>query len=263
MAGSAVVYLGLVMAAAGLLLLLKPIPRLGVRTRWRGAGVAGAGVVIAGIGLILPAPESRVAQAQTRLDEFMPVWQFSEVHSLRVAAPPARVFEVMNRVRPDEIFLFRTLIAIRGAGQPPPQNVQNAITSYTSLHDIAVHSTFVALANDPPRESVDGTIVGGPPGPRVPLTAAIFKKALPPGYALAAMNTLVTPDGAGGSIVSTETRVFANSPAARRRFAAYWRVIYPGSALIRRMMLRAIARRATSATAEPGSRRPEPGAAHG
>jgi hypothetical protein len=39
--------------------------------------------------------------------------------------------------------------------------------------------------------------------------------------------------------------VFANSPWARRGFAAYWRVIYPGSALIRRMWLRAIARRAT------------------
>jgi len=42
------------------------------------------------------------------------------------------------------------------------------------------------------------------------------------------------------------TRVFASGPAARRRFAAYWRVIYPGSALIRRMWLRAIERRATS-----------------
>jgi hypothetical protein len=61
------------------------------------------------------------------------------------------------------------------------------------------------------------------------------------------MNFLVTGDGAGGSRVSTETRVFANSVPARRRFAAYWRVIYPGSAIIRRMWLRAIARRATSA----------------
>jgi len=34
--------------------------------------------------------------------------------------------------------------------------------------------------------------------------------------------------------------------ATTRRFAAYWRVIYPGSALIRRMWLRAIKRRAES-----------------
>jgi hypothetical protein len=73
------------------------------------------------------------------------------------------------------------------------------------------------------------------------VTTEIFRQPLPPGFALATMNFAVRPDGPGASLVSTETRVFANSPAARRRFAAYWRVIYPGSALIRRMWLRAIA----------------------
>jgi hypothetical protein len=57
------------------------------------------------------------------------------------------------------------------------------------------------------------------------------------------MNFRVSPDGPHASIVSTETRVFAGSAPTRRRFAAYWRVIYPGSALIRRMWLRAIERR--------------------
>jgi hypothetical protein len=60
------------------------------------------------------------------------------------------------------------------------------------------------------------------------------------------MNFVVTPDGPNASTVSTETRVFASNAAARRQFAAYWRVIYPGSALIRRMWLRAIARRASA-----------------
>lgn len=63
--------------------------------------------------------------------------------------------------------------------------------------------------------------------------------------ALATMNFLVRPDGDNGSEVSTETRVFASGAAARRRFAAYWRTIYPGSAMIRRGWLRAIERRAT------------------
>ena len=67
-----------------------------------------------------------------------------------------------------------------------------------------------------------------------------------PGFTLAAMNFLVLPDASGGSLPTTETRVFANAPAARRRFAAYWRAIYPGSALIRRMWLRAVERRATA-----------------
>jgi hypothetical protein len=58
------------------------------------------------------------------------------------------------------------------------------------------------------------------------------------------MNFRVEADGASGSILSTETRVYATDEASKRRFAAYWRVIYPGSALIRRMWLRAIVRRA-------------------
>ena len=54
------------------------------------------------------------------------------------------------------------------------------------------------------------------------------------------MNFLIRPDGSGGSVLSTETRVFATDAAAHRAFATYWRTIYPGSAIIRRMWLRAI-----------------------
>ena len=42
--------------------------------------------------------------------------------------------------------------------------------------------------------------------------------------------------------------------AARRRFAAYWRVIYPGSAIIRRMWLRAIERRAMAVPTRDATR---------
>lgn len=44
--------------------------------------------------------------------------------------------------------------------------------------------------------------------------------------------------------VRHETRVYAPDPSARKKFAAYWRIIYPGAALIRRTWLRSIKRRA-------------------
>ena len=204
-----------------------------------------AGLVMVGLLLALPAPEHRVERAVSRLDEFIPAWQFGEYHTLHIAAPPAAVFEAIKRVRPDEIFLFRTLIWIRSGGQPPPPPVLDATKRYESLIDIATHSTFVYLADDPPQELVVGTVVGRPSGPRRTVTREMFLEPLSPGYALAAMNYIVTPDASGGSVVSTETRVVANSPPACRRFAVYWRLIYPGSAMIRRMSLRAIERRAT------------------
>ena len=243
--GSTTVYLGVIIAAAGLALVVKPIRRLRVTRRSRGLAVAAAGVFLVGVGLFLPVSESRVSRADTRLDEFAPVWQFREVHRIRVAAPPTRVFEAIRRVRADEILLFHTLTWIRRGGRQLPPSILNA-GNRESLIDVATHSGFVLLADDAPRELVIGTVVMAPAGTRGTLTPQAFQTPLPPGFALATMNFVVTADGTDGSLVSTETRVFPNSRSARRRFAAYWRVIYPGSAIIRRMWLRAIQRRATN-----------------
>jgi hypothetical protein len=51
---------------------------------------------------------------------------------------------------------------------------------------------------------------------------------------------------AGGAELRTETRVLATDAASRQRFGRYWRLIRPGSALIRRTWLGAAKRRAES-----------------
>jgi hypothetical protein len=207
--------------------------------------VLGVAALLAGIRLFLPVSESRAASRATRLDEFAPVWQFREFHSIRVAAPPSRVFDAIRRVRADEIFLFRTLTWIRRGGRRLAPSILHAGTR-EPLIDVAIRGGFVRLADDEPREFVLGAVIIAPPGQRGALRPQVFQRDLPPGFALATMNFVVEADGPGRSRVSTETRVFANSPSARRRFAAYWRVIHPGSAFIRLMWLRAIERRATA-----------------
>jgi hypothetical protein len=244
MLASALVYAAIVTAVAGLLAAIRPVRRVGLGTRRRGLTLAAASVSVAAAGLALPAFESRTTAPVTRLDEFAPAWQFQEVHSLQIAAPPARVFEAIKQVRADEIFLFRALTWIRRGGRRLPPGILHA-GSDTPILEVATKGGFIYLADDAPREVVVGAVVAAPPGARGKLTPQRFKQPFPPGFAVAAMNFQVTSDGAGGSIVSTETRVFASDASARRRFAAYWRVIYPGSALIRRMWLRAIERRAT------------------
>jgi hypothetical protein len=245
MLGSTIVYVGLTIALAGLICLVKPIRRLGIPTRSRALVVAALGVLAAGMGFVLPAPDLRVDRVETRLDEFAPVWQFSEFHTMRIAAPPARVYDAIKRVRADEIFLFRTLTWIRRGGRPLPASILNA-GGRESLLDLATRTSFVWLADDAPREMVVGTVIVAPPGTRGKLTPEVFQRTLPPGFVLATMNFVVMPGANNESIVSTETRVFANNPSTRRLFAAYWRLIYPGSAIIRRMWLRAVAERATS-----------------
>lgn len=48
----------------------------------------------------------------------------------------------------------------------------------------------------------------------------------------------------GHTELTTETRVLTTDPVARRQFGRYWRVIRPGSAMIRRSWLGAAKRRA-------------------
>ena len=61
-----------------------------------------------------------------------------------------------------------------------------------------------------------------------------------PGFARVVMNFRVVPESDGWTRVTTATRVHAVDRPTQRQFAQYWRVIYPGSWLIRWSWLRAI-----------------------
>ena len=245
MLGSAIVYSALGVLFAGLISILRPLRLLRIKSRRKGALVAAGGAALLLVGLRLPASVVRAGHAETHLDRFASQWQFREFHSLRIAAPPERVYQAVTAVTADEIFLFRTLTWIRRAGRPLPRTILDAGTERPLL-EVATSSDFVMLADDPPREIVIGTVVISPPGARTHATPELYRNELPPGFALATMNFLIRSEVGGGSVLSTETRVFASDDDARRRFAVYWRVIYPGSSLIRRMWLRAIRARATS-----------------
>jgi hypothetical protein len=245
MLDSYLVYLGLTLFFAGLLSLIRPLRFVYIRTRRLALLVAGFGLLLSLGILLLPYRNQEPASRGTKLDEWMPRWQVGERHVLKIAAPPAKVFAAIHEVRADEILLFRTLTAIRRCGGTGPESILNA-PEEKPLLDVATQTTFILLDDMAPRELVMGTVVAAPRRVRAAgrLEPDLFRKTLPSGVVLATMNFLVTPSEDGGSTVTTETRVFANSPAAVRRFGIYWRLIHPGSDLIRRMWLRAIALRA-------------------
>jgi hypothetical protein len=184
---------------------------------------------------------------------FSPAWQFDERHATRIAAPPERVFAAIHAVTAREIRFFRLLTSIRRGGRSQGENILDA-PSDVPLVDVALRGGFVLLADDAPRELVIGTVVVAPRSgfDRSALDADWYTRLSRPGFAKATMNFLVEADGRGGSLLSTETRVYATDARARRRFAVYWRLIYPGSALIRRMWLRAIRVRAEAADRRAG-----------
>ena len=245
MLDSFLAYFGLVLLLAGLVSLIRPLRFLAIRTRKMAAMIAAGGLLFFVTALALPVSATAVATHTTRLDDWMPRWQIRERHIIPIAAPPERVFAALHAVRADDIRFFRTLIAIRRCGQTGPESIMNAPEQKPIL-DVATQTTFLLLAEEAPRELVVGTVVAAPPraGAAGQLTPQLFQEKLPPGVALATMNFLVTPAGPGSSTISTETRVYAEDGAAIRRFAIYWRLIHPGSDIIRRMWLRAVKQRA-------------------
>jgi hypothetical protein len=183
------------------------------------------------------------------LDDFLPQFDFNEVHIISMHASRERVFRALTDLTPAEIALVRTLFAIRSL---PARLLGKGGMGFSATQPFlqqALRSGFTLLAESPNQELVLGTI-----GQFWKLTgSAPIRLAEPaeflnfhhPDYAKAAMNFSLEERSEASSInVRTETRILVPDPATRKKFARYWRVIYPGSALIRRMWLRAIKRRA-------------------
>jgi hypothetical protein len=255
MLGVIVVYLGLITMFVGGVSVLKPLKFLAIDSRWQALAVMAAGLVVVVIGASMPAKEIRVAAPGTQLDQFVSAWQFNEFHSVRIAAPKEKIYTALKQVTAEEILFFHTLVWLRRMGRPGPENILNPPPN-TPLLEVATKTTFIVLAEKPNQEIVVGALVAAPRGwrPRGERTPEAFKKLLDsqqPGFALAAMNfrledcdTKARPDADPCTVLTTETRIYAPDAASRCAFARYWRLIYPGSSLIRRMWLRAIKKRA-------------------
>ncbi len=185
------------------------------------------------------------------LDNHLPAYHFREVHAIAVCATPEGAFRAIKELTPAEIPLVRALLGLRALparlvrrGRLP----RRTFDATRPFLEQVLGAGFVLLGEEPGRELVVGTIgrfweLSGGAAPPIP-DAQAFAAFDRPGYAKAALHFAVTEAARGGVIVRTETRIAVPDPGVRRAFARYWRVVYPGSALIRRVWLRAIKRRA-------------------
>jgi len=250
--GVALMYAGLGTIGLGAISLLKPLAFLGIRTRLAGGMVMAAGVLLVVAAVLLPAPLQRGSGEQA-LDSFVPAYQFYEVHSILIQAPPAAVYAAVKSLTAPEIHWYRFLTWLRSPhlGRAP-ESVLNPPPDRPML-EVFLHSGFMMLADDPGHELVFGSLQGRC-NPTLRQTQAKGWATHPqpedfirfdrPGCVKIAANFRLRPAPGGATLLTTETRVYATDSAAARRFAAYWRVIYPGSSLIRVMWLDGIKRRA-------------------
>jgi len=184
---------------------------------------------------------SAPSAAARHLDRLLPDYDVHEVHSIRVRAQPMEIHRALSELTSNEIWLFRALMTVRGLGARGSDGSR-------PLLETAQEGGFAILALEPGREVVLGVIgrfwqLRQRAIQRIDSPAA-FVSFAEPGFARAAVNFLIEPVDGGACRLTTETRVRATDARARRAFRAYWTIVHPGSAFIRRMWLRALKRRA-------------------
>ena len=185
-----------------------------------------------------------------QLDNYLPTYEFNEIHTVTVDAPPERVFTAVKELTATELsLLIFWMMDIRSL---PAKLMGKSFPSMARQSkpflDQMIGGGFIPLAEETNSEIVFGLVgqfwkLTGGEKPDIPNPQA-FLDFDDPAFAKVAANLAVTVDGEGRTHCSTETRIHVPDPDTRRKFAFYWRIISMGSGWIRVLWLRAIKRKA-------------------
>jgi hypothetical protein len=188
-----------------------------------------------------------------QLTKVLPEFEFSERHERHVAAPPDRVYRATRDLRVAQVPILRLLMALRWLPAIVTGDKRPLSPGATAV-DEAVQFGFV-VAWDRVGDGYGFVGIGRywrlDSGIRQISGLDEFLDFSEHGFAKLAVGVAVEPDGSDQARVVTETRVATTDASARRRFAPYWRLIQPGSAMIRRGLLGAIAAEAERSGATP------------
>ncbi|MEJ7812160.1 MAG: hypothetical protein WKG32_17230 [Gemmatimonadaceae bacterium] len=171
------------------------------------------------------------------IDELLPDPDVVSRHAIDVAAPVADTFAALRRADLSRSRVIRALFALRGI----PAACARSLADMDRMG-------FTLLGERAPHEMVMG-LVGrfwSPHGDIVRVRADEFRGFDRAGYAKAVWGFALTATPGGATHLATETRVLCLDPASRARFRLYWSVIGPFSGIIRREILRAVEREASS-----------------
>lgn len=246
---SYIVWGGIIVIGVGFAGMIFPIKRLGLKTRKRSAAIALAGLLSAVTALVWPPSLNTSAGEHHRLDDFLPQFQCSEYHQELVDIPVEELVKAAPKISMSDMPAADFLLRIRSiaAGQdyqPDP----------TPFLDIRPGSGFLVLDDSNPNELVYGMagrpwIEEAPPDVHTPEQFRAFNR---PGHIRVAFNIRIADQGDQGVLISTETRILGNDKYAQKLFARYWRLIYPGSSIIRRVWLDAIIAKAALLSGKTG-----------
>jgi len=167
------------------------------------------------------------------IDSFLPEYDFSETHDIRIRATAKAVFRALNEIDLCESAPVRWLFRLRGL---PTREI--------TLREMR-RLRFEVLGESENQELLLGlagrfwTIKGD----LRKISSRNFREFDEKDYAKAVWNFSLA-EAEGETRLTTETRVKCLDAESRKKFGFYWTLIQPFSALIRKEILKAVKQRA-------------------
>ena len=174
------------------------------------------------------------------IDDFLPVYDFSERHEIKIRASREQVSAAARSADFSESWVLWGLLALRGIGWLRP-------SKGLTLKDIT--DTGFALLGETPNEEILFGLAGKfwtPTGNLQKVDAENFKEFDEKGFAKALWNFSLEDAENGETRLKTETRIRCLDEESRKYFALYWTLVEPFSGIIRTEMLRIIKEKAES-----------------
>ena len=185
-----------------------------------------------------------------RLDDVLPHPRYRIAASRVIAASPDEVWATLLGLQMGAIPVGFALTLLRHlpgvlAGREPRVRASDTFLGATPIPVVYADRPRTVISAGP---SQAWKFWGGRTPPLI--AAEYFSGWAVPGWIKVAMEFQLDVV-AGGTLLSTETRVTATDPRTAHRFAPYWWLIRAGSELIRRDVIRAVA-----SNTPPRGRRP-------
>lgn len=244
-------WMGIILSIVGVVSIVEPVSFLFISSAEVARNVTMVGFFVCIASALWPAAVRKSPTTNQYIDKFLPEYSFNELHTVRIKATTDEIKKVLHETGVKDIPAVHFLMRIRGIADENVDMSDRASKSNSGTDTFATPDFNFFILSDEEfltfmilKSSVlTKTKTAPPPEVNSPKEFLDFDK---PGYVKVAMN-FKFEKVSDGTLLSTETRVHGSGRGDGQRFARYWRIIYPGSAIIRRVWLDTIRRKAEAA----------------
>jgi hypothetical protein len=235
-------WIGVILVLAGIISFIKPLAFLFIFDRTIATSVICAGLLISVTSLYWPVPIYHSTTNQ-KIDTLLHDYSFNEYHEVLINASVEEVKHALHTTSVADIPAALFLMRIRGIANDKDQ--RDKAPKNKPCTDTLSTPEFRFIVADP-NEFITVMIIKASakiPPPEIK-TAEQFRAFNEPGYVKVAINFRLISLDDKQTLLTTETR---NLPITQKDcfiFGRYWRIIYPGSAIIRRVWLDVLAQKA-------------------